>query len=315
MSLIGSGATGVQVASIFSAFGSRIQLFEAGPRIVPSEDEELSVATAAAFRESGMVVHENFGIIESFEKTRTGVRMIYSKDGNRDSAEAALAVVAVGWAADTAARSLAATGVEADHQGFIKVDGYLRTSAPHIFAAGDSTGRLMLVPQALQAGFVAAANAVRGLTLPLEDHVSPIGSFTGPEYAPVGLTEAKARATHDVVTAVVHVDSTTRTVLAGRKFGSCKRIADRKTCRTSGCHAVGERAVDILDLQTQARQAHWNVKGLHFTRESPKTQRDQGVPRARTAITSSPSRTMPFPLATINSFPVRPRTSTRAPSS
>src|SRR5207302_8395466 len=97
MLVIGSGATGVQVASIFHAFGSRVQLFEAGPRIVPSEDEDVSAAVAAAFRASGMGVRESFGTIESFEKTPAGVRMNFSKDGRRDSAEAALVVVAVGW--------------------------------------------------------------------------------------------------------------------------------------------------------------------------------------------------------------------------
>ena len=92
MLIVGAGATGAQVASIFNAFGSRVQLFQAGPRILPTEDEDVSTAVAAAFRESGIVVHENFGAIESFEKTPTGVRMIFSKDGVRSSAEAALAV-------------------------------------------------------------------------------------------------------------------------------------------------------------------------------------------------------------------------------
>ena len=147
---------------------------------------------AAAFRESGIVVREKFGAIESFEQTPTGVRMNFSKDGRRDSAEAALAVVAVGWAADTARLSLAAAGIEVNQRGFVKVDEYLRTSAPHIFAAGDITGRLMLVPEAVQDGFVAATNAVRGPTMPLGDRVSPSGSFTDPEYAQVGLTEKKA---------------------------------------------------------------------------------------------------------------------------
>ena len=80
MLVIGAGATGVQIASIFNAFGSRIQIFETGPRILPSEDEDVSAAVAAAFRESGIAVHENFGAIDSFEKTSAGVRMIFSKD-------------------------------------------------------------------------------------------------------------------------------------------------------------------------------------------------------------------------------------------
>jgi dihydrolipoamide dehydrogenase len=115
MIVVGAGATGVQVASIFQAFGSRVQLFQAGPRILPTEDEDVSAAVAAAFRQSGMLVRENFGTIESFEKTPTGVRMIFSKDGTRDSVEAALVVVAVGWVADTAGLNLAVAGVETDH--------------------------------------------------------------------------------------------------------------------------------------------------------------------------------------------------------
>src|SRR6059058_2166574 len=107
MVVIGAGATGVQVASIFNAFGSRIQLFQSGPRILSTEDEEVSAAVAAAFRASGMVVNENFGSIESFEKTTSGVRMNFAKNGERLSAEAALAVVAVGWVANTAGLSLA----------------------------------------------------------------------------------------------------------------------------------------------------------------------------------------------------------------
>src|SRR5438067_7069218 len=120
--VIGAGATGAQVASIFNAFGSRIQLFQAGPRILPTEDEEVSAAVAAAFRESGIVVRENFGKIESFERTPSGVRMIFAKEGTRDSAEAALAVVAVGWVANTVSLNLGAVGVEIDRRGFVRVN-------------------------------------------------------------------------------------------------------------------------------------------------------------------------------------------------
>jgi pyruvate/2-oxoglutarate dehydrogenase complex dihydrolipoamide dehydrogenase (E3) component len=262
MLVIGAGATGVQVASVFNAFGSRVQLFETGPRILPTEDEDVAAAVAAAFRASSMVVREHFGAIESFEKTPTGVRMNFAKDGQRDSAEATLAVVAVGWVADAAKLRLAMAGVEVDRRGFVQVDAYLRTSAPHIFAAGDITGRLMLVPEARQDGFVAATNAVQGTTLPLVDHVSPAGGFTDPEYAQVGVTEAKARETHDVVTAVVHFDSTTRTIIDGRKFGFCKLIADRETYRILGCHVVGERAVDIAEVAAIAMAAGMRVDDL-----------------------------------------------------
>ena len=262
MLVVGGGATGVQVASIFNAFGSQVQLFQAGPRILPTEDEDVSSAVAAAFRESGMVVREGFGSIESFEKTPSGVRMNFSKDGTQDSAEAEIAVVAVGWVADTEGLNLAAAGVEANARGFVLVDSYLRTSAPHIFAAGDITGRLMLVPQAAQDGFVAATNAVRGATTTLGEQVSPIGSFTEPEYAQVGLTEAKARETHNVVVAVMRFDETARTIIDGRTSGFCKLIADCESRAILGCHVVGERAVEIVQVVAIAIAAGMKVDEL-----------------------------------------------------
>jgi pyruvate/2-oxoglutarate dehydrogenase complex dihydrolipoamide dehydrogenase (E3) component len=248
MLVVGGGATGAQVASVFNAFGSRVLLFQAGPRILHTEDKDVSAAVADAFRRAGIVVREDFGAIERFEKTPNGVRMLFTKDGKRDSAEAALAVVAVGWVADAASLRLENAGVETGPRGYVQVDDYLRTSAPHIFAAGDITGRIMLVPQAIQDGFVAATNAVQGMTMTLGDQVSPIGSFTDPEYAQVGLTEDKARQAYDVLIVMVRFDSTTRTIIDGRTSGFCKLIVDRKTRGILGCHMVGERAVEIAQV-------------------------------------------------------------------
>jgi len=262
MIVIGGGATGAQVASIFNAFGSQIEFFHAGPRILPTEDEDVSAAVAAAFRDSGIVVRENFGIIESFDQTATGVRMSFSRFGRRDSVEASLVVTAIGWVANTSGLDLSIAGIETDHRGFIRVDEFLRTSAPHIFAAGDITGRLMLVPQAIQDGFVAGTNAVRGATMKLPEHVAPIGSFTDPEYAQVGLTEAKAREARDAVTARVDFDSTTRTIIDGRTSGFCKLIVDRQTREILGCHVVGERAIEITQVAAVVIAAGMRVDEL-----------------------------------------------------
>ncbi len=262
MIVIGAGATGAQVASIFNAFGSTVQLFQAGPRILPTEDEDVSVAVAAAFRESGIVVREDFGVIESFEETSAGVRMSFSKDGNRESVEADVVVSAIGWAAETAILDLAKADVETNKRDFICVDEFLQTSASHVFAAGDVTGRLMLVPQAIQDGFVAATNAVCGPTMKVSDQAAPIGSFTDPEYAQVGLTEAKARETHDVVTAIINFNSTTRTIIDGRTDGFCKLIVDRETHQILGCHVVGERAVEITQVAAVAMSGNMHVDDL-----------------------------------------------------
>ena len=262
MLVIGGGATGVQVASIFTAFGSRVQLFQAGSRLLPAEDEDVSAAVAEAFRDQGMVVREDFGTIESFEKAANGVRMHISKDGKLDAAESAIVVVAIGSMADTSGLGLPVANVEIDQRGFVSVDAFQRTSVPHIFAAGDVTGQLMLVPQATQAGFVAATNAVRDATLQIWKQVSPLGSFTEPEFAQVGLTEAKAREEHDVEVATVRFDSTPRTIIDGRTFGFCKLIIDRATHEILGCHVVGERAVEITQLAAVAMTGRMSAREL-----------------------------------------------------
>jgi len=260
MLVVGGGDTGLQVASIFNAFGSRVELLQAGPRILPAVDDDVAAEVARGFRAAGIEIREGFGTIDSFEKTPNGVRMNFSKDGVRDHADATLAVVAVGWTANTSGLNLAAAGVESDDRGFLRVDDYMQTSIPCVFAAGDVTGRLMLVPQALQEGFVAATNAVKGPALKFGDVVSPVGSFTDPEYAQVGLTEASARKTHDALTSVVRFDAVARTIIDGRKDGFCKLVADRKTHRMLGCHVVGERAVDIVQLAAVAIAAGMSVE-------------------------------------------------------
>jgi pyruvate/2-oxoglutarate dehydrogenase complex dihydrolipoamide dehydrogenase (E3) component len=184
-------------------------------------------------------------------------------DGDRDAtAEAAVIVMASGWVADTGRMNLAEAGVALDARGNVGVDRYLQTSAAHIFAAGDVTGRLMLVPGAIEDGFVAATNAIQGPTLPLPHRVTPSGSFTHPEYAEVGLTEAQAGETHAIATALVPLDAAVRPMIEGRTFGFCKLVVDRHDHRILGCHVVGERAVEIAQLAAVAMAADMRVDEL-----------------------------------------------------
>lgn len=261
--VVGSGATGAQVASVFNAFGSRVELFEAGERILRTEEPEVSACVAGAFRAAGIAVHEGFGAIEAFEPVPSGgVRMLYAKDGLRQAAEAAVVVIAVGWVADTAALDLPAAGVRTDPRGFVQVDAAQRTSAAHIYAAGDVVGARMLAPQAMQSGFVAATNAVTGAAECADHLVNPVGSFTDPEYAQVGLGEAQARAAHDVHVVVARFEAVTRAIIDGREGGLCKLVVDRADHRLLGCHLVGERAVEIAQIAAVAIAAGMSVDDL-----------------------------------------------------
>jgi dihydrolipoamide dehydrogenase len=252
----------VQVASIFNAFGSRVVLFEAAPRILMSEDDDVSTAVGAALHAAGLRVLAGAGTIERFERCPEGIRLVYSRDGAQHELEATVAVVAVGWVANTAGLNLAAAGVRLDERGYVRVDRHLRTTAPHVFAAGDVTGHVMVVHEAAREAHIAATNAVLGTATELTTDVSPIGSFTDPEYASVGLTEAAARQDHDVLVATVPFDSLARPIIDGRPTGFCKLIADRQRGTILGCHIVGERAVELAQLAAVAMSAHMHIDEL-----------------------------------------------------
>jgi pyruvate/2-oxoglutarate dehydrogenase complex dihydrolipoamide dehydrogenase (E3) component len=119
-----------------------------------------------------------------------------------------------------------------------------------------------LVPQALQDGWVAATNAVRGTTESPANRVCPTGGFTDPEYASVGLTEQKAREAHDVVVGTIRFGATTRTIIDDRTTGFCKLIVDRRTRTIVGCHVVGERAVEIVQIVAIAMSSGLRVDEL-----------------------------------------------------
>ncbi|HET9649751.1 MAG TPA: hypothetical protein VFP34_16180 [Microlunatus sp.] len=123
-----------------------------------------------------------------------------------------------------------------------------------------SPGRLMLVPQAVQDGFQAATNAVQGDQVTLTSPVSPIGSFTDPEYAQAGPSEASARESHDIVVARVPFADASRPIIDGRTTGFCKLIVDRGTHQMISCHVVGERAVELAQVAAVAIAANMTVE-------------------------------------------------------
>ena len=262
MLVIGAGATGVQVASIFGAFGSQVTLFQASARILTSEDGDVAAAMSRALQASGLRVLEDAGTIDRFEKCPAGVRLIYSKGGARKQLDSTMVVAAIGWVANTDGLDLDAAGVQSDSRGFIQVDSRLRTSTPNIFAAGDVTGHVMVVHHAVREAYVAATNAALGRSTTLPAEVSPLGSFTDPEYASVGLTEAAARDAHDVVVATERFDSLPRPIIDGRPTGFCKVIADRTSHTILGCHIVGERAGELAQLAAVAMAGQMKVEQL-----------------------------------------------------
>ena len=264
MLVIGGGATGLQVASIFAAFGTSVTLFERGARLLPGEDEDVASAVARGFRGRGIEIRENFGSIERFERGGAGIRMHFCNPDRTHVAEAQLAVCAAGWCVDGESLGLATASVDTDERGYIQVDEHGRTSAPNIYAAGDVTGLAMLAPQAMQQGFIAASAALGSPEPATARHLVPVGSFTDPEYARVGMTEAAARRSVDAMVVSVPFEAATRPIIDGRTFGFCKLIADRSSREILGCSIVGDRAVDIVQVAAVAMAAGMRVDQLAY---------------------------------------------------
>lgn len=142
------------------------------------------------------------------------------------------------------------------------VNDALRTNVPHIFAAGDVTGRSMLVESGSYEGRIAAANAVLARNRSARHNIVPHGGFTDPEYGAVGLTEDQAAAEHDVAVATVPYTALDRARIDGRAEGACKLIVSRESREVLGAHVVGEQAVEVAQAVAAAMGAAARVDQL-----------------------------------------------------
>jgi dihydrolipoamide dehydrogenase len=266
LAIVGAAATGCQLASIFNAFGARVYLLELAPRILPGEDEAVSQAVSEAFRARSVEVLAGIGGVERIEKVAEGLHLHYRRIGEARRLEVEAVLFAVGWIGNLEPLNLAAAGVETA-RGYIKVDDTLRTTAPHIFAAGDITGRMMLVQSASHEARIAAENALLGadrVESTAWHTIVPHGGFTDPEYGSVGLTEEKARAElgDDCAVAVIAYADLDRAVIDDRPEGFCKLIVSRESRQIVGAHVVGEQAVEIVQLAATGMAAGMTVEQL-----------------------------------------------------
>src|SRR5918992_542255 len=259
--VVGGAATGCQLASVFAAFGSRVWLLDVAPRILGAEDEVVSLGVAEAFERRGIEISTGIGGIEKIEKEDGHLQLFYAKDGEARTLAAEAIVVAVGWPGNVEGLNLEAAGVEVE-RGQVRVDDALRMSAPHVFAAGDITGRMMLVQSATYEGNLAAEQTVLGGEHGYRHTIVPHGGFTDPEYGSVGLTESRARQGHDCVVAVVPYAELDRGVIDGHTEGFCKLVVDRPSRRILGAHIVGEQAVEVVQIVATAMRAGMPVEQL-----------------------------------------------------
>jgi pyruvate/2-oxoglutarate dehydrogenase complex dihydrolipoamide dehydrogenase (E3) component len=246
VAVVGGADTGCQIASILADFGAAVDLFEAGPSLIPSADSSVAADLRDAFERKGIRVHTRT-VVEELRRHRGGIVVGYSAAGAGAHTDVDAVFFAVGWRGNMDELRLDGAGVTAERN-TIPVDDYLRTNVEHIFAIGDVNGRSMLVQTARSEGRTAAQNAVEGPTRRAVYDVVPSASFTDPEYGHVGLTEQAAAANNDIAIGVARYDDLLRPIADGRPEGFCKLIVDRTTRMVLGAHVIGDYSGEIVQM-------------------------------------------------------------------
>ncbi|HSO55857.1 MAG TPA: FAD-dependent oxidoreductase, partial [Actinomycetes bacterium] len=256
--IVGASAVGAEWATMFQAFGSEVTMVELLPRLLPAEDEDIGKALARSFAKRGIKVETG--------RTVTGIAPVGDQapplrvtvadpdGGNQRQVEADLVLVGVGRRPNTAGLDLERAGVATDPRGWVEVDDRLRTSVPGVHAVGDLTGRLLLAHVASHQGLV-AAGVMAGHDERMDYRAVPAATFTHPEVASVGLTEAAARdAGHDVAVGRFPFSALGRAQTFGGAEGLVKVVAERGGGQVLGVHVIGPGASDLIPEGVLAMQ-------------------------------------------------------------
>lgn len=249
--VLGSGAVGVEFASIYRRFGSEVTLIELMPRLVPIEDAAISAELEKSFRRQGIRSLTGTRVTKA-TATSTGVEIeALTPDGQTERLEAEILLVATGRGPVTAGLGAEALGVEME-DGFITVDSMYRTSIPNISAVGDVIALDGLAHPQLahvsSAEGVLVAERLAGMEVqPLNyDHV-PSCTYCDPEIGSVGLTEDQARAKgFDVRVGSFPFGVLGRARIAGETDGFVKIVADTRYDEILGVHMIGPRSTELV---------------------------------------------------------------------
>jgi dihydrolipoamide dehydrogenase len=266
LSIIGAGAVGVEFGSIFRSFGSEISIIEFLPRIVPNEDEDISKELVRTFKKRGIDI--NLGAkVEKVAKTRSGVKVTFiASDGKKMEKEAEKVLVAVGRAPRTEGIGFEMTKIKPE-RGFIKVDEWMRTEEPGIYAIGDIVaGMPQLAHTGAMAGMVVAAKIAGKYARPIRRERVPACTYTEPQIGSVGLTEALAKERgYTVKVGKFPFSANSKASIVNSHEGFVKVVADAKYGEVLGVHIIGPQATELINEAVTALELEATVEEMMFT--------------------------------------------------
>ena len=243
--IIGAGAVGLEFASLYRSLGAEVTVVEALPNLAPLEDKDISKEVGQAFRKRGIDAHAG-ATVQDVKESGDGVTVAFDDaKGSSQSVQADVCLVAVGRGPVTDELGLEEIGVETDRD-YVKVNGQMQTSVEHVWAIGDVASSPFQLAHVSMAEGVATAERIAGQDVPDLDYAGvPRVTFSSPEVASVGLTEAQAKERgHEVEVERYSMQGLGKANIVG-EGGSCKVVAE-KDGPVLGIHMIGPHVTDLI---------------------------------------------------------------------
>ncbi|MET7358831.1 dihydrolipoyl dehydrogenase [Streptomyces sp. NPDC005562] len=256
--IAGAGAIGIEFAYVLHNYGVKVTIVEFLDRVAPLEDADVSKELAKQYRKLGIDVLTSTRV-ESIDESGEQVKVtVTGKDGKEQILEADKVLQAIGFAPNVNGFGLEATGVALTERGAIEVDGRCRTNVPHIYAIGDVTAKLMLAHTAEAMGVVAAETLADAETMELDYPMIPRATYSQPQIASFGWTEAQAKEKgFDVKVAKFPFQANGKAHGLGDTVGFVKIISDDTHGEIIGAHLIGPDVTELLPELTLAQQ--WDL--------------------------------------------------------
>lgn len=245
--VLGAGAVGVEFASVFRSFGCEVSVVELADRLVPVEDEEVSIEFAKIYQKRGIKVYTSTKL-SKVERVEGGIiATLEPQNGNPISVQGSHLLVAVGRAPVTEGLGLERTRVKVE-RGAIHVDEFNRTAEPGIYAIGDILIGKPLLAHAASAEGILAVEHMAGLNpRPIDYQQVPGCTYSSPEIGSLGLTERQAKEQgYEVKVGKFPFSAVGKAKVINQTAGFVKIVAEAKYNQILGVHIIGPRATDLI---------------------------------------------------------------------
>jgi dihydrolipoamide dehydrogenase len=244
--VIGAGAIGMEFSYLFHSYGAEVTVVEMLPHLLPLEDEDISKEIEKQFNRAGIKVKPGTKV-DKLEDHGDSVTVTVSKEGKVEELKAQMALISIGVTPNSENLGLDKVGVATDQRGYIQIGDKMETNVPGIYAIGDVTGKLALAHVASAQALIVAEAIAGQPTRPLKYHNLPRCTYTHPEVASVGWTEAQARQQgYEVKTGQFPFLPNGKAQGAAETVGFVKIVAENKYNEVLGVHMIGASVTELL---------------------------------------------------------------------